>query len=250
MSLLFRAQAGAEGNIISGDDGLSVSLPEDISIDGDGGVSVSLPEDIIFDVLARLPVKTLCRLRCMFKGWRALISDPAFAAAHRSRSAAASVVVGVFKKTSPLPPGSPHPSPYELRVIDTASGDVLMVVKDVRRPDLVRTRLDLVFIAQGDLGACWVIDPETGGVLTFNREKRGEYPKTTATNETMSTVGVGVHNRHYSFGRECHHSFGRATPSGTYKVLRLRCMWLANGDGTDICQIATIGNGVAVEPHT
>ncbi|PVH66441.1 hypothetical protein PAHAL_1G246700 [Panicum hallii] len=202
----------------------------DISIDGDGGVSVSLPEDIIFDVLARLPVKTLCRLQCVSKGWRALISDPAFAATHRSRAAAAPVGGG-------------------LRVIDTASGDVLRVVEDVRRPDLVRTRLDLVFIAQGDLGACWVIDSETGGVLTFNREKRGEYPRTNY-NRTMNTVGVGVHNRHYSFGRECHHSFARATPSGTYKVLHLRCMRLANGDGADICQIATIGNGVAVEPPT
>ncbi|RLM80817.1 hypothetical protein C2845_PM12G16200 [Panicum miliaceum] len=96
------------------------------------------------------------------QGWRALISDPAFAAAHRSRAAAAPVVVGVFKKTSPLPPGSPHPSPYELRVIDTASGDVLRVVKDIRRPDLVRTRLDLVFIAQGDLGACWIATTGNG----------------------------------------------------------------------------------------
>ncbi|OEL12803.1 hypothetical protein BAE44_0026175, partial [Dichanthelium oligosanthes] len=46
-----------------------------------------LPEDVIFDVLARLPVKTLCRFRCVCKGWHALISDPAFAAAQRSRAA-------------------------------------------------------------------------------------------------------------------------------------------------------------------
>ncbi|RLN25114.1 hypothetical protein C2845_PM07G13050 [Panicum miliaceum] len=153
---------------------------------------VSLPEDIIFDVLARLPVKTLCRLRCVSKGWRALISDPTFAAAQGSRSAAAPIVAGVFKKTRPLPPGSSDPSPYELRVIDTASGDVLSVVKDVRSPDhVVPTRLDLVFIARGSLGACWVIDPATGGVLTFNRAKSGKYPRTNYDG-TTETVRVGV----------------------------------------------------------
>ncbi|CAN6244472.1 unnamed protein product [Urochloa humidicola] len=65
--------------------------------------TISLPEDIIFDVLSRLPVRTICRLRCVSKAWRALISDPAFAAAP--------VVAGVFGKPSrfvdyyPPPPG-------------------------------------------------------------------------------------------------------------------------------------------------
>jgi len=68
----------------------------------DGGYSkkkkhdrgVSLPEDIVFDVLARVPAKALCRFRCVCKAWRALISDPAFVAVQRSR--ASPYLVGVF----------------------------------------------------------------------------------------------------------------------------------------------------------
>ena len=58
----------------------------------DGGVS--LPEDIVFDVLALVPAKDLCRFRCVCKAWRALISDPAFVAVQRSH--ASPYLVGVF----------------------------------------------------------------------------------------------------------------------------------------------------------
>lgn len=62
---------------------VEMNLGSNPNDDGEGdGVLVSLPEDIIFDVLARLPVKMLCQLRCVSKTWRALISDPAFIAAH------------------------------------------------------------------------------------------------------------------------------------------------------------------------
>ncbi|CAL4887646.1 unnamed protein product [Urochloa decumbens] len=100
-----QANLAAAGEDITGGDATSVP------------VSASLPEDIIFDVLSRLPVRTLCRLRCVCKAWRVLISDPAFAAAQGSRAAAAAapVVAGVFGKPCPLqkfyPPRAPPASP-------------------------------------------------------------------------------------------------------------------------------------------
>lgn len=45
-----------------------------------------LPGDVIFDILSRTPVKSVCRFRCVSKDWLALISDPAFLAAHHSRT--------------------------------------------------------------------------------------------------------------------------------------------------------------------
>ncbi|KAM5576961.1 F-box/kelch-repeat protein [Rosa sericea] len=37
-----------------------------------------IPEDIMVDILSRLPVKSLCRFRCVSKRWRSIVSDPQF----------------------------------------------------------------------------------------------------------------------------------------------------------------------------
>jgi hypothetical protein len=48
--------------------------------------SVSPSADVVFEILSWLPVKSLCRCRCVSKTWRALISDPTFIPTHRSRA--------------------------------------------------------------------------------------------------------------------------------------------------------------------
>lgn len=45
-----------------------------------------LPLDVILEILVKLPVKSLCRFRCVSKLWRSTISDPQFVEAHRVRS--------------------------------------------------------------------------------------------------------------------------------------------------------------------
>lgn len=42
-----------------------------------------LPQDLVVEILSRLPAKSLCRIKCVSRSWRALISDPA----HRRRFA-------------------------------------------------------------------------------------------------------------------------------------------------------------------
>ncbi|KAM0887371.1 hypothetical protein ACQ4PT_029096 [Festuca glaucescens] len=49
-------------------------------------ISASPSADVVFEILSWLPVKPLCRCRCVSKTWRAVISNPAFVAAHRSRA--------------------------------------------------------------------------------------------------------------------------------------------------------------------
>ncbi|KAI5660826.1 hypothetical protein M9H77_20149 [Catharanthus roseus] len=51
-----------------------------------GGSSSSLPEEMIFEILTRLPVKTLMRFKSVSKSWNSIITHSSFADAHRSRS--------------------------------------------------------------------------------------------------------------------------------------------------------------------
>ncbi|XVE81982.1 hypothetical protein DITRI_Ditri15bG0110400 [Diplodiscus trichospermus] len=44
----------------------------------------SLPLDVIIEILLRLPVKSLCRFKCVCKLWQFLISDPKFTRRHVS----------------------------------------------------------------------------------------------------------------------------------------------------------------------
>ncbi|CAL5054153.1 unnamed protein product [Urochloa decumbens] len=175
------------------------------------GAAVSLPEDIIFDVLSRLPVKPLCRFRCVSKEWRALISGEAFVAAQKSR--AASLLVGVFSSSSRCT----DEHKLELRVMDM-DGSVLRVFKDVVTTLLLPTRLDLVCV-YGIRGGATIIDPAAGRVST-----------------------VGKHNPNTPM-RIWHYSFGRETPSGAYKLLRIQKSF--NDDHGQLCEIAMIDDSGA-----
>ena len=63
-----------------------------------GVAAVSLPDDVVSDILSRLPVKCVSRLRCVCTGWRALISDPGFAALHRSRQAEPLIIASIYQE--------------------------------------------------------------------------------------------------------------------------------------------------------
>ncbi|KAK9291817.1 hypothetical protein L1049_019767 [Liquidambar formosana] len=45
-----------------------------------------LPEDVVIDILSRLTVKTLIRLRCVCKSWYATITHPCFISTHLNRA--------------------------------------------------------------------------------------------------------------------------------------------------------------------
>ncbi|VAI54056.1 hypothetical protein VPH35_108888 [Triticum aestivum] len=151
------------------------------------GACAPLPEELIFDVLSRVPVKSACRFRCASRGWHALISDQAFLAAHRSRHAEPLLVTIT---------SSPHHAGggRDLRLMDM-DGNVVRVTKGAGGLTLLSTSMDeLVGVAE--VSSSRVIDPATGEVLAYSSPKQ-------------------VFGFYIMFG------FGRAIPSGAYKMVRL-----------------------------
>ncbi|KAM0867557.1 hypothetical protein ACQ4PT_041912 [Festuca glaucescens] len=131
----------------------------------DIGPAVSLADDLVFDVFSRLPVKSLCRFRCVSRGWHALISDPAFVAAHRSRHAEPHFVVADHFGG--------------LRLIDM-DGNVVTVVKDVSCSRVISTSMDdLICVTKGRYDFGQVIDPATG-----NQDANGHVRDVRCTNCT------------------------------------------------------------------
>ncbi|CAN6216065.1 unnamed protein product [Urochloa humidicola] len=171
-----------------------------------GAVGISLPDDVIFDVLSWLPVRSLCRFRCVSKAWRALISDPAFAATQRSRAGAVPLLAGVFTAA--------EERRRELRVMDT-NGNVVRVIKDVEGTP-VPARLDLVCLDGGAEHGAQVIDPATGRAVTVV----GQSDPVCLGAGTRIVVPAG---REVTAGDRrglYFHRFGRAVSSGVYKVVR------------------------------
>ncbi|XP_020154159.2 F-box/kelch-repeat protein At3g16580-like [Aegilops tauschii subsp. strangulata] len=161
--------------------------------------AVSLPDEIIFDILTRVPVNSACRFRCVSSEWRALITDPDFVAAHKFRQAEPLVAVYSFRE---------EPSKgAELRLVDMDGNTVRVIkVKDGGGSSNKLPRHDPICITDDHSGAC-LVDPATGEVLA-------------ACPRANSLVMC----------------FGRAVPSGSYKVVRFvrdqRCHVLTLTDAT------------------
>jgi F-box interacting protein len=204
--------------------------------DADDGANcgLSLPEDIILEVLLRLPAKALRRFRCVCKGWRDLILDPSFVAARRSRGCADTLIVALFGRSA-----TTTTTELELRLLDDG-GNVLRVF-GIGGPAalLAPTRHDLIFVDRMQLGAT-IIDPASGRAsLVVGRNKLKNKPYWSGSKLTLLND----------------YSFGRASPSGDYKVLHIAVAPAVPRRHYDYgymewCEVATIidGGGGGDEP--
>jgi F-box interacting protein len=89
----------------------------------------SLPDDVVSEILSWLPVKAVCRFRCLSRGFHALISSPAFLAAHKSRAEPLLLSVATSPKVGSV-----------LQLMDTG-GNVVRVIKKTSL-DMINTDFD------------------------------------------------------------------------------------------------------------
>jgi F-box interacting protein len=176
--------------------------------------TVSLPYHFIFDILSRAPVKPVCRFRCVSKRWRDLISSPVFAAAHRSHHGPLLVDSGSFQEEEPL-------GGRDMRLLDM-DGNVVRVLRGLGGYGMLSNGSldDLICVNGASCGGVNVVDPATGEVLV-------SCPQMDVLEHDAFPY---AQQRYYSaFG------FGRAVPSGEYKLVRL------GADRT--CEVFTVGDG-------
>ncbi|KAM0875112.1 hypothetical protein ACQ4PT_036999 [Festuca glaucescens] len=158
--------------------------------------TLHLPNDLVLDILSRIPAKSLCRFRCVSKGWHALISDT-IVTVYRSRDEPL-LVVGSNRDES-------------LRLIDMG-GNPVKVIRNVGPVSrlICTSRDSLVCVLGFSFGVSCdvkVIDLASGEVLQVQTCRK-----------------------------TCLLGFGRASPSGAYKMVV--CI------DPSTCEILTVGDGV------
>ncbi|VAI92675.1 unnamed protein product [Triticum turgidum subsp. durum] len=153
-----------------------------------------LPDDVISEILSWTPVKSVCRFRCLSRGWLALVSSQAFLAAHKSQ-----VDLHLLLATSSSGKEASNIG-RDLRLFDE-EGNVVRVIRNV--------------------GALWTVCHGVDGPVCVTRDFRGRRDVfgvnviNPATGSVLITVTVELESQEIFL-----FNIGCAAPSGVYKVVR------------------------------
>ncbi|CAN6165559.1 unnamed protein product [Urochloa humidicola] len=157
---------------------------------------VVLPnDDVLFEILLRIPARSLCRFRTVCRWWRSLLSDPQFAAAHAAHHRDDPLFVVCAEGGT-----YGHDAFAEIRLLDT-SGRVVKRVNAGPQRTLLRQmcpHLDLVLLREA-IGsgvyvkdhALKVLDTATGAVSFLSNNDKDDYCSFVFGRAVSSTGGYG-----------------------------------------------------------
>jgi hypothetical protein len=190
----------------------------------------SLPNDVVFEILSRTPVKSVCRFRCVSRGWRALVSDEVFVAAHESCTEPHLLLVA---NSSNKERGSQG---RDLRLLGMHRNVVKVIRKVGFHSAFCPSFDDAICVTFGDGGNTNLVDLATGKVIltqTWSGLHDG----------SSCGFGFGCAMQSYSFG------FGRAIPSSLYKAVPFHNPRLERTLSTDLRGTHTGGGLHRVEAN-
>jgi F-box interacting protein len=113
-----------------------------------------LPIDTLYEILIRLPVKDLCRLRAVCRPWRSLLSDPQFIAAHATRHRRPLIVAGHDK--------SYRDDGILCDIIDLSGRVIKQIIRSTEDEWLISTQRNLACVAKGTRKSCQLLNLVTG----------------------------------------------------------------------------------------
>uniref|UniRef100_A0A0E0LIE0 F-box domain-containing protein n=1 Tax=Oryza punctata TaxID=4537 RepID=A0A0E0LIE0_ORYPU len=175
-----------------------------------------LPADLLHDILLRLPARPACRLRAVCRPWRAMLSDPRFAAAHTARHPDPHLVVAACDRFD-----AGGIELVDVYLVDV-SGDVAKRVPAGRcDPDEVSSTRDGVALLVGNDRRLRVLDAAS----------------------SAGTVSLVPDDEHHPIN--CSFTLGRAASSGEHKVLRICTVVQGERQVCAVLTLAAAGRQIA-----
>ncbi|XP_024315727.1 F-box/LRR-repeat/kelch-repeat protein At2g27520-like [Brachypodium distachyon] len=211
--------------------------------------SGDLPPDVLYEILLRVPAKDLCRLRAVCQAWRALTSNPLFAAAHKSCHKALLLAlaynnsngngVDIMDLSGNVLKRIPSTEP-EITPVDNSGNAVVHTSDTENGTRVLPTHLDLViFTREFSSVGLRVLNPAAGATLTL---------------PTSLSEQLARRPRMQHFSEVESRAFGRVSSTGEYKVLRITRRYYERG--RQLCEVITVDGmnhgswRVKQSPHT
>ncbi|XP_062009174.1 putative F-box protein At3g16210 [Rosa rugosa] len=187
-------------------------------------------EDVLVEILARLPVKTLIRFRCVCTAWRSLISDPHFLKKQRKYDAERGLNDSDLRLLFSMKP------PSSMGLVDLKGLKDAELAKRFRE-DRVATR-ELDFPVSLDHGYDMVNVGTSNGIICiqFNRGEYALWNPCTGEYNVLPKPSVFCYPRYYGFGYD--------EINDDYKVVKgSHCETDGNGPLKPLIQVFSLRKG-------
>ncbi|KAM0826108.1 hypothetical protein ACQ4PT_069092 [Festuca glaucescens] len=177
-----------------------------------------LPRDALVEILLRIPVKDLCRLRAVCPSWRTLTSSPLSVAEHKSRHLAPLLAVAYHDQDMANGVDVVDLSGNIVRRIPSIESDIVAKDKSGHVVGLIprshdsitvlRTHLDLIcFTRELHPLGLWVLNPATGATLVLPPGHSDELAKEDKI------------RANYGYGKVESCALGQVSSTGEYKAI-------------------------------